>query len=182
MFGANSILKALQDFNKNKNVLNKKPYFDRKKHVKVERADGHESLKFAEADEALIQQIKAEHTAKRRKNLYLLSTIIIIPSCLLLWFLTKSPKTHAVDNYVRSYMGIKSNQKIQKKISELQFFVSDGDAWLLRRHYKNAIFQYKQAQIIAPQLNTLESRLISTYKKACINEGLYCEEWEQYKK
>lgn len=70
-----------------------------------------------------------------------------------------------------------SNAEKRKMVEEeYLFFLNDGDKWLTKHHYHNAIFQYKKALELLPFEYAANYRLALAYTYRCQNKFTDCEE------
>ena len=81
---------------------------------------------------------------------------------------------------VRLYDTFRRNQEIiaQKELTskteQYLFYINDGDEWLQKRHWHNAIFQYLLAKKIFPNEYDVNYRLALAYGSKCKYENSGC--------
>jgi len=65
---------------------------------------------------------------------------------------------------------IKKNEAIifSKKSEAYKYLISDGDLWLEKKHWNNAIFQYKKALLVFPTEYDAHYRISLAYYNKCI--------------
>ncbi len=64
---------------------------------------------------------------------------------------------------------------IEKHIDRFSYLLKDGDNWLKKGKYYNAIFQYQLAIKIFPQDSVAKHKLLKAYKLMCLNFKKDCE-------
>lgn len=70
--------------------------------------------------------------------------------------------------------------KEHKKEESYRFSIEDGDKWLRRNHWHNAIFQYKAALKLYPGSWVAKNRLAIAYTYRCRAEKLDCEKAKEF--
>ncbi len=72
-----------------------------------------------------------------------------------------------------------AQKELESKTEQYLFYVNDGDKWLQKRHWHNAIFQYLLAKKIFPNEYAVNYRLALAYGSYCKFEGSGCTEGHQ---
>ncbi len=62
-----------------------------------------------------------------------------------------------------------------EKINEYSYFIEDGDNWIEKKNWHNAIFRYKQAVDLFPKKYEANYRLILAYSYNCTYKNKDCE-------
>ena len=66
-------------------------------------------------------------------------------------------------------------RKEQEKIDKYYFLIADGDKWIAKQNWKNAIFQYKNAVRVFPAKYEANYRLALGYSYNCKFQNADCE-------
>jgi len=116
-----------------------------------------------------------ERKRRNRKFAFLLCIIMPIIGYLGYLFLNNFSFGFAhLDNYGSEIP--KEKTSLIAKNDNYQYLLTDGDSWLRKRHYKNAIFQYKKALEIFPSEYAAHYRLALAYSYHCQYDFEGCEE------
>ena len=59
-------------------------------------------------------------------------------------------------------------------------FVKDGDIYVLRSRWAEAIFEYRKALVIFPDIYEANYKLADAYMKSCMNDNMYCIEGKKH--
>ncbi|MDC8005514.1 hypothetical protein POV27_15760 [Aureisphaera galaxeae] len=125
---------------------------------------------------AKLQEIREkiqEQNRRRRKRLALFLLIAFPISVALIYYTFK--------DFEFGFAGI-SNTKMESanleklKEDKFLFYLKDGDAWLKKGSYHNAIFQYTRATELFPSEYSGHYRLVLAYSYQCQYEFEGCEE------
>jgi predicted Zn-dependent protease len=175
--GTSSAQGMITSLNNNKKLLRKKRYFKKERsflNLKNEyyKAAGGE-MNFKTASKQQLAEIRQRFIQRRRKEAYISIAIVAFILMLIAYFI---------------YIQINSQNEIQEKIlikknaAELQidrdnylFYISDGDDYLKKNQWHNAIFQYKKALEIFPNEYDIKYRLAYAYTYRCRNEQKDCD-------
>lgn len=124
-----------------------------------------------EMSEVELQDLRKKLVNEKRKNLIILTTLALIFTVLI------SYSSHQFITSFESSKNIEKEKKEEKKLKEkFNFYITDGDEWLVKEHYKNAIFQYKLAVETYPLNFEARYRLALAYTYRCQFENLDCDE------
>ena len=163
----------------NRAMLRKKSYFKSDYKFDLTRKDHQKPLVFPKASAEFIQQISNQHR-KRKKRFGLLAFAVFFLTAWLAWKITfDKHKNHVIKGAV-----LKSKYAVLQKKSvtdEQHLFLSrikEADAYFSAGHFSNAVYMYKKAQLIHPNSQVVEKRLIRTYIFACERQKLFCSELE----
>lgn len=179
--GLVGLQKILSDFGKRKSVLRKKPYFDKSSHLKRNDNSNKQELHFKKASEDVVQEYKNKFQKRRKKSNIILVSILIVFAVIAGMFALNKPNENAFENYLKSKIHTTQKNPLASSIKKYEFLINDGDQWLSRKHFKNAVFQYQEAIKIYPESKAVRMRLNKTFKAACIATGEYCDEMELIK-
>ncbi len=172
MGGGGSIQGMITSLRNNKNQLRGKRMFRKDKSFLglkkeyLKAAEGKIDLKHATKEQLL--SIRTSVLKARRKESYITNsilTILFITVSIFIYFQIKQ-----VDNSVSA---TKQNDLKQKTEAYLAL-IADGDMWLTKGDWYNAIFQYKKAKEIFPKEYDINYRLVATYSYRCEREFLDC--------
>ena len=160
------LLRKISMFKKGRNLLNrsKKDFHSEKGEINIDKKGKYNSGYYKATSDNL-NEIRRE---KRKINLTILISSLIILS-------------------VTFYIIKNSNQEIlsnQEEIDELNYieninkythFIEDGDNWIEKENWHNAIFRYKQAVDLFPKKYESNYRLILAYSYNCVYKNKDCE-------
>lgn len=62
----------------------------------------------------------------------------------------------------------------KKYLPKFNFVIQDGDKWLAKKKYKNAIYQYTKALEYFPENSLAKEKLNLVYKERCENVNIDC--------
>ncbi|CAL2077389.1 hypothetical protein [Tenacibaculum sp. 190524A02b] len=67
---------------------------------------------------------------------------------------------YEVNKTEKELISAKKEQYIQDNLPKYSYFIQDGDEWLKKGHFKNAIFQYRKALEMFPNDSLAKSKLL----------------------
>ena len=184
MGGGGSMQGMRNSLNNNNKLLRKKRLFRKERSFfKLKReylkAAGGE-LNFKTADKTQLIKIRKKILRQRRNENFLLITISLIVISIASYFI--SPKLY-------KQIDVNNNAKIKKdsidhkrKNDKYLFYISDGDNYLKKNQWHNAIFQYNKAAEIFPNDFDIKYRLGYAYTYRCQNEKKDCKKGAEYVK
>ena len=145
----------------------KKSFFNRRKEY-IKAADGFVELKEATPEE--LHKIRKKILLQRRNGniLSLVLIIVLIPFFVYFsfhWFKTE-----------RKIISSKEMKAVNDKKDDYTFFINDGDSYLEKGKWHNAIFQYNKVLELFPSDYDAHYRLAYAYTYRCRNEKINCEE------
>lgn len=72
-------------------------------------------------------------------------------------------------------IAIKKEAYNKKYLPKFNFVIQDGDQWLAKKKYKNAIYQYNKALEYFPKNSLAKEKLILAYQERCKNVNIDCD-------
>lgn len=180
MPGEGSMMFMIQSLRNNKALLRGKRLFKKERSfLQKDNLDLHESKEGIKSTPITAKQrkeIRFKIRKEQRKD-YLRKAIFII----ILFPLITSLGYFLLKDFSFGFEQTTpvTNLKAQKEIMALkkyEFYIADGDLWLGKKNYYNAIFQYRNALEIRPLEYEVQYRLLYTYGLSCENESLNCSE------
>jgi hypothetical protein len=131
-------------------------------------------LKEASAEELL--EIRKKIIVKRKKEarrrILFASIFFVLSAGLIAYWLSNWRVSYS--NQVR----LQKEAQLSKGHNKYLFYIADGDEWLNKGKWKNAIFQYKLALDMHPTNFDVRYRLALAYASACTKANSYCAEGE----
>lgn len=140
----------------NRNYLRKKRMYKRERKVNV--ISDNKKLKFKKLSNSEIEKYKIELRLKFKKeeNLRVIcfTLFVLIISSIFLYGVYLE--------YQKDEERTAQNKLYQLKINRKKhlYLIEDGDKWLLKKHYKNAAFQYKKALELFPEDSVTKIKLL----------------------
>jgi tetratricopeptide (TPR) repeat protein len=144
----------------------KKSFFNRKKEY-IKAADGFVELEIATKDELLA--IRKRILRKRRIDDFITLALFLMLSSVVVYFSFGFFKTNP------NYVSPEEKHKIEINNEKYSFFISDGDTYLKKGQWHNAIFQYNKALEIFPKDYHANYRLVYASVYRCRNEKVNCD-------
>jgi tetratricopeptide (TPR) repeat protein len=176
MPGGGSILAMIQSLRNNKNLLRKRGLFNRARSIYDRRKEyyraGKAKLDFKTVSKKELLIIR-KRIIKQRKLDALKNWIIAISIGLVFGFGTYKSIAYYQKN--KSGTEIVKEIDLREKLRNYYFFISDGDLWIKKRHWDNAIFQYKKALELFPDDYSTLYKLALAYNYNCSNENEDCD-------
>lgn len=169
MLGAGIAITAmLNSLKNNKKLLRPKRIFLNQSKINYKFSSG--KIEVSPVSEDQLISISQKHISESRKSKRKWSVVLVlllIPVIILF--------QHVVQNQIQ--LEDKMNQHIYEA-NKLQYLelIADGDQWLQKRKWHNAIFQYKKAKEIFPMEFDIHYRLAYVYGLRCENEFLNCKD------
>ena len=169
----------IQSLRNNKNQLRSRSYFRSKEgRFDVDPNDPSASvygeLDCTPATEEQLAPIREKMQRQRRRSKVLLLSIavVLLASVVVgvVWMNAafEIPPSERVDG-----MFTVDNDPLLEANTKYQFYLNDGDAWLLKGHSDNAIFQYKKAHELFNYRTEPLHRLLRTYQHVCAGAGTH---------
>ena len=169
---------SIQGFNtslkNNRKLLRKTSFFPKErsflnsKREYIKRAGGVKSLKNASKEELLA--IRESIIAKRRKDNLLTVAIFIILVAATIYISIDYYKAHS------NIISQKKKIELKENLAEYNFYISDGDSYLEKGQWHNAIFQYDKALEIFPNDYSANYRLVYAQVYRCRNTKVNCDQ------
>ncbi|QNJ98149.1 tetratricopeptide repeat protein [Constantimarinum furrinae] len=173
MGGGGSIQGFNNSLKENRKLLKKTRFFPaersflNRKREYVKRAGGVESLRNASKEELLA--IRNSIVAKRKKDSLVTIVLFVILASVVAYFSVDYFKTNP------NYVSEEERLEIKNNNEKYNFYISDGDSYLNKGQWHNAIFQYNKALEIFP--NNYDALYRSVYAQVyrCRNTKENCE-------
>ncbi|MBT0607385.1 tetratricopeptide repeat protein [Aequorivita echinoideorum] len=166
--GFGSIQNMIITLRNNKNLLpNRKSFFE-SKNFKTTKREYHKvtgrqfNIKKASPEELLAIRKKIKSNRKRESRKFAILLCISLP-------LIFAGLYFGIYNFSLGFPELEvTSFQIQKdEIEKYHFYVNDGDAWLAKGNYHNAVFQYKKALQLFPNDFEANYRLALGYSYKC---------------
>lgn len=171
--GTSSAQGMITSLNNNKKLLRRKRYFKKERsflNLKNEyyKAAGGE-MNFKTASKQQLAEIRQRFIQRRRKEAYISIAIVAFILMLIAYLI---------------YTQINTSKEVITKVNAAQqqinkdnylFYINDGDEYLKKNQWHNAIFQYKKALEIFPNEYHIKYRLANAYTYRCRNEQKDCD-------
>ncbi|MCB0464822.1 MAG: tetratricopeptide repeat protein [Aequorivita sp.] len=179
--GFGSINHMIVTLRNNKNLLPaKRSYFKKKDYGSLKSeyykaVGGSFNIKKASAEEllAIRKKIIKKREKETRRFIFLLG--ISIPLIVLGLYFT-------FHNFRFGFPNVKTTQEISLENDDEEkyyFYLEDGDKWLQKRNYYNAVFQYKKAVALYPSDFEANYRLALGYSYQCQYDFENCDKGMQ---
>ncbi len=181
MPGSGAIRHMVDTVRNNRKLLRKKSMFKKERSFLgltsqiYQSADGKVPSKKLSSNE--LRRIK-ERTLKeaQKDNLraIIIATVMAIPLLFLFALWMNDDGSVALVNEQA-----KQEEYYEKNLNEYLFLLEDGDRWLQENRLKNAVYRYKQAVALLPQVYEGHYRLAMAYSYNCVYQNKNCEEAEK---
>lgn len=167
--------------NSNSNMLRKTNLFkkdksflsSRKEYLKA--AKGNVDFKSISKSELKALREKVIRNRKKESLRAWLLTIAIITPFIVIGFYFFNSSNQNEDFEKDKSEQILVEQKLTEDLNEFNYLIEDGDNWILKRNWNNAIFRYKQAVKLFPNEFEGNYRLALTYSYTCQETNENCE-------
>jgi len=176
MGGEGSMQSMITMLRNNKKLLRRKSIFRKERSFLNTKKEYYNAVKgefdFKKISKKELELIRDRITKKRKKEdlrAWLISLTVMIP---IIWFgvYIFNELTSGINEQNLSDQQILYNQKL----TDFYFFIEDGDNWIEKSHWNNAIFQYKNAVEIFPKEFEGNYRLALAYSYNCKLVGKDC--------
>jgi len=159
-----NLLRKKNMFKKERTFLNssKESYSTIKGKIKIKKAT-HKELSIAKQN--AVTQRKVD-----RLRGWLLATILIVP--ILIYGIYTFNKTD-IEN-IQQFEIVKKDD-IEQNLNEYTFLLEDGDKWIVRQNWNNAIYRYEQAVKLFPEEFEANYRLALAYSYSCMYNNKNCD-------
>ena len=180
MGSGGSISQMIQTIRFNKTLLsNRRAFGELKEHInrRIEKKAG---LTIPEIDPELLkeikQQIKVDLAQERKRNNTIIIGLILSGILLMLW-LVFSIYTDPimVNKYSNNYEKEKAYRELVENDELFKYYISDGNRWLEKNEYHNALFQFELAVKIKPENYSANLGMCKSLLKQCVLENVDCE-------
>ncbi len=168
MAGGGSIQGMIVSLRNNKNLLRPKRSFLNQRKEFLKAAKGEVNLRKASKEELELFRKKIYGQRKRQRKIDLVIWSVVGVTILFgTLSLTKTLNDQIKDSK-KGVLHIKMNNYLE--------LIEDGDHWLTKRKWHNAIFQYKKALEIFPKEYDINYRLTYALCLRCEADFTYCKE------
>ena len=183
MFGSLGSIKAMIDSLKgNKALLRKKnPFKKDRSFLNGDRMDFKQSRKKitkAPISKEALAQVRQKTVLERKKHFRqtLLLTVVAMPIIVLVVFFAFRDFSFVFPGSRFDEPKPTPSELLAQKKDKYLFYLKDGDNWLQKKKFHNAIFQYRKATELVPSEYGAQYRLALAYSYQCqyLLEG--CEE------
>ena len=127
------------------------------------------------ADPILLRRIR-EKTKRERGRTQLKFALLLIIALPIIFFVGYK----AFHNFSFGLPALTPKEETREKADDKYiFYITEGDAWLQKWHYHNALFQYRKALELYPGNYDARYRIALAYSYQCQYEFKGCEEGKQ---
>jgi tetratricopeptide (TPR) repeat protein len=142
--------------------------------VSPREKEAEEFVDYKTASPELLEEIRQKFRKEKKATFrlsILLFIFILIPAIGLTYYLFGNDKS------IENKQLIEKSEAFQDSISrKFNFYIEDGDEWLNRGKFENALFQYKKALEIDSNNFSIHYRICLTYSYSCRYDNLLCQE------
>ncbi|MDY7395054.1 hypothetical protein UMM65_07360 [Aureibaculum sp. 2210JD6-5] len=177
MGGEGSMQSMITILRNNRNLLRKKSIFKRERTFISTRKEYYKAAKGKiDIKNASKQDLKIlrERIIKQRKRenirAWVVTFSILLPIIVFILYSsneTRKDKTKSIENQKEMYLN--------EHFNEYSYFLEEGDKWIEKRHWNNAIYRYQQAVKLFPNEFEANYRLALAYSYNCKFEKKDCE-------
>lgn len=178
MGGEGSMAYMIASLRNNKRLLRRKRLFEKERtflNIKKEyykASQGKVDLKKATPKE--LKKIRDKVLANRRSENRTQFTVLCFLILIIGFGAFKFFK--AEKNKFKTYNNDSERVESAEKIEKYMFFIADGDKWIQKKHWNNAVFQYREALSVFPNEYDANYRLSLAYSYLCQNKNVNCKE------
>lgn len=168
MAGEGSIQGMIISLRNNKNLLRPKRSFLNQKKEFLKAANG--EINFKKATKKELEKIREKIYKERKRQRKINIGIWSVTAIFLISIAVVFTKNISQQNY-------NSEKKAHKAKTEKYYeLIEDGDQWLKKGNWHNAIFQYKKAKEVFPTEYDINYRLTYVFCLSCEAEYINCKE------
>ncbi|PHR73690.1 MAG: hypothetical protein COA67_02885 [Lutibacter sp.] len=177
MAGEGFMQHAINSLRNNRGLLRRNSYFKKDKSFFIRRKEYLKATKGKIKSKKLSKHelllIRNKIISNRRKENIKLFIILSLITTLVTWFaihqynISKSAREQQIEAF--------EQKKHVEDTNQFHYFISDGDKWIEKRHWNNAIFRYKQAIEIFPKDYVGNYRLSLAYSYKCKFKNKDCD-------
>jgi len=165
----------------NRNLLRKKSMFKRdqsffkarKEYLKAANGE----IDFKKISKSELRKIR-EKVIKERKfenlRVWMITLAILIPIIVFGVYISNQFKIENEQHFEQEQLIIAEHQ-FDKKMDSYDFFIEEGDKWIEKKNWRNAIYQYNNAVKVFPKKYEANYRLALAYSYNCKFENKDCE-------
>lgn len=173
MGGAGSIQSMNTILRNNRNLLRKKSIFKRdnsfmsarKKYLKAAKGEiDFKNISKEELRAIRKKVIKEQKTENLRA--WIITLVLLVPIFAFGIYISNQLEFEKqLPNNMNQELIIE--QQFEEKVDDYYFYIDEGDFWIEKQHWKNAIYQYKNAVGIFPEKYEANYRLALAYSYNC---------------
>ncbi len=173
MGGGGSIQGFNDSLKNNRKLLRKSSFFPKErsflnpKREYYKAAGGVESLRNASKEELL--EIRKTIRNKRKIENIIMIVLFVIVTILTIYLMRDFFKEN------ENYISAEDKKALELKNKEFSFFITDGDNYLEKGQWHNAVFQYNKALELFPTNYDASYRVAYALSYWCRNEKLNCK-------
>ena len=119
--------------------------------------------------ETIKEGIRRKSNIRKNKNLAFLITFLVIASIVIFNSIDYSSQNEIVIEELNE------DDYLSDNINEYSYLIDDGDKWIEKGNWNNAIFRYKDAVKLFPAKNEAKYRLALAYSYNCKYKNKDCE-------
>lgn len=177
MAGEGFMQHTINSLRNNRGLLRRKGYFKkdksffsrRKEYLKATKGN----IKNKKLSKYELLEIRNKIISNRRKENTKLFLILSLITILVTWFVIY--QYNISKNVRQQQIEVVEQIKHVEDTNEFHYLISDGDKWIEKRHWNNAIFRYKQAIEIFPKDYVGNYRLSLAYSYKCKFKNKDCD-------
>ncbi len=172
--GAGSTINMIKTLRNNRNLLRRKRMYDKErsflsiKKEYLKAAEGKIDLKKASKEDLL--NIRRKVLAARKRETLLTYSLLIIVICGMVYLVYQIPSWDKGPDQLEREIRLET-----EKSNRYIYLLTDGDQWLKKEKWHNAIFQYQKTLEIYPDNYDAVYRLTLAYIYCCLHENKDCE-------
>ncbi|MBJ2175609.1 hypothetical protein JBL43_15260 [Aureibaculum sp. A20] len=177
MGGEGSMQSMITILRNNKNLLRKKSFFKRDRTFLSTRKEYYKASKGKiNLKKASKQELKIirERVIKQRKfeniKIWFVTISLLLP---ILFFILYS--TNVFENQKLDNIEDQKDIYLKEHINTYSYYLDEGDKWIEKRHWNNAIYRYQQAVKLFPNEYEANYRLALAYSYNCKFDKKNCE-------
>lgn len=173
MAGGGSIQGMITSLSNNKKMLRRKSMFRTErtflslKKEYIKSAKGEIKLKNATKEQLNIIRLKVLKERRNHRNSLFIATAIVLS---IVGFLN-----YKYVNYSQEAEAMNKEITLNQQIEKFHTLIADGDVWLQKRDWHNAIFQYNNALEVFPNEYSVNYRLVFAFILRCEDEFKDCK-------
>ena len=165
----NPILRTNNDLLRKESIFTST--FKSRKKEAIASESGELIFKTTTKDELLkIRDKLVKERVKQKKLLAFIFTVVFILTIII------SLKVYTSDvNYKKEQKIIARKRFVKEKMPSYNFYLEDGDNWLLKENFHNAIYQYKKALNLHINDSIVNLKLQAAYELHCMKRNKDCD-------
>jgi len=178
MGGEGSIQSMITSLRNNRNLLRKKSMFKRGRTFLSTRKEYYKTAKgknieLKKASKEELQLIRNKIIKQRKVERIITLSIVIalfVAVIMVVFYFSHKQNIEKIKE-----VEIEKENYLHENINEYSYLIEEGDNWIDKKNWNNAIYRYKQAVELFPNEFEASYRLALTYSYSCIFENENCE-------